>query len=240
MTTEQPIIISVEGNIGSGKSTLVDRLKDIYQNKGDIHFLQEPVDLWNTITDDDGCTILEKYYEDQDKYAFSFQMMAYISRISILKKAIRESGAKVIITERCVYTDANVFAKMLFDDKKIDTIEYKIYQKWFDEFVDDMPISNIIYVKTDPMTAFERVIKRNRQGETIPISYLESCHLYHEKWLNNTDISMLTLDGNVDCDESPEILSQWLTEINSFIATNSVQSIRHKNNLLKVGQQIVY
>ena len=58
MTTEQPIIISVEGNIGSGKSTLVDRLKDIYQNKGDIHFLQEPVDLWNTITDDDGCTIL--------------------------------------------------------------------------------------------------------------------------------------------------------------------------------------
>ena len=240
MTTEQPIIISIEGNIGSGKSTLVDRLKDIYQHTEDIYFLQEPVDMWNLITDDDGCTILEKYYENQDKYAFPFQMMAYISRISILKKAIRESGAKIIITERCVFTDANVFAKMLFDDKKIGTIEYKIYQKWFDEFVEDMPINNIIYVKTDPSTAFERVIKRNRQGETIPISYLESCHLYHEKWLNNTDISMLTLDGNVDLDESPDMLSNWLTEINSFIANNSLKHVKGNNRILKSEQQILY
>lgn len=240
MTTVKPVIISIEGNIGSGKSTLVDRLKDIYQHKGDIHFLQEPVDMWNTITDDNDCTILEKYYEDQDKYAFPFQMMAYISRISILKKAIRESGAKVIITERCVFTDANVFAKMLFDDKKIGTIEYKIYQKWFDEFVEDMPINNIIYVKTDPSTAFERVIKRNRQGETIPISYLESCHRYHENWLNNTNISMLTLNGNVDLDKSPETLSIWLTEINSFIANNSLKSVRLKSTILKTGQQIMY
>ena len=196
--------------------------------------------MWNLITDDDGCTILEKYYENQDKYAFPFQMMAYISRISILKKAIRESGAKIIITERCVFTDANVFAKMLFDDKKIGTIEYKIYQKWFDEFVEDMPINNIIYVKTDPSTAFERVIKRNRQGETIPISYLESCHLYHEKWLNNTDISMLTLDGNVDLDESPDMLSKWLTEINSFIANNSLKHVKGNNRILKSEQQILY
>ena len=42
---KNPIIISIEGNIGSGKSTLVDRLKHLYQSKDDIFFLQEPVDI---------------------------------------------------------------------------------------------------------------------------------------------------------------------------------------------------
>ena len=53
MDMQTPIIISIEGNIGSGKSTLVDNLKQLYHNSNDIHFLQEPVDVWNTITDND-------------------------------------------------------------------------------------------------------------------------------------------------------------------------------------------
>ena len=216
---KNPIIISIEGNIGSGKSTLVDRLKHLYQSKDDIFFLQEPVDTWNTITDENGITILEKYYENQEKYAFPFQMMAYISRISILRQAIKNSNAKVIITERCVFTDSNVFAKMLYDTKKIEPIEYCIYRKWFDEFVEDFPIKNVIYVKTDPSIALERVIKRNRLGETIPIEYLATCHQYHEDWLLGQDnISVLTLDGNTDTDESPAIIMDWLNEINRFIA----------------------
>ena len=216
---KNPIIISVEGNIGSGKSTLVDRLKHLYQDKDDIYFLQEPVDTWNTITDENGVTILEKYYENQEKYAFSFQMMAYISRISILRQAIKNSNAKVIITERCVYTDSNVFAKMLYDTKKIEEIEYCIYKKWFDEFVEDFPIQNVIYVKTEASVALGRVIKRNRQGETIPIEYLKSCHDYHEDWLMcQNNISVLTLDGNTDTDENPAIVVEWLNEINRFIA----------------------
>jgi len=228
---EQPIIISIEGNIGSGKSTLVDHLKKMYQGKNDIFFLDEPVDTWNTITDENGTTILEKYYENQDKYAFPFQMMAYISRISILRQAVKANKAKVIITERCVYTDSNVFAKMLYDTKKIEQIEYCIYRKWFDEFIEDFPIKNVIYVKTNPLTALERVIKRNRQGETIPIEYLTTCHEYHEDWLQQqNNLSVLTLDGNIDTDNDPTIIMDWLIEINKFIAKSMDDKIQNVFN----------
>ena len=234
MDMQTPIIISIEGNIGSGKSTLVDNLKQVYRNSTDIYFLEEPVDMWNTITDNDNKTILENYYEDQDKYAFPFQMMAYISRISILKKAIKTSNAKVIITERCVYTDSNVFAKMLFDTNKIGPIEYKIYKKWFDEFTEDMPINHIIYVKAHPTTAFERVIKRNRQGETIPLQYLQTCHHYHEEWLiSSSDLSILTLDGDIDVVDEPDITLKWLNEIRTFINKSLPQGEFIENEMSK-------
>ena len=94
-------IYSIEGNIGSGKSTLVKMMKE--QTKSDnVIFVQEPVDIWNTIKDDNNETILEKYYKDQEKYAFSFQIMAYISRISILRKTIKKHPNAIIITERSV------------------------------------------------------------------------------------------------------------------------------------------
>ena len=144
-----PSIISIEGNIGSGKSTLVDMLQTHFVDNPRICFLQEPISVWNTIKDTNGATILEKYYADQTKYAFSFQMMAYISRLSLLREALK-GDYDIIVTERSVYTDSMVFAKMLYDDKKIEDIEYMIYKKWFDEFLDDLPEIRLVYVKTDP------------------------------------------------------------------------------------------
>ena len=84
------LIFSIEGNIGSGKSTLVNLLnKNILSiDNKTVVFIQEPVDIWNSIKDKNGTTILEKFYENQEKYAFSFQMMAYISRIHILKETM--------------------------------------------------------------------------------------------------------------------------------------------------------
>ena len=46
-------IIYIEGNIGSGKSTLVSNLKKHYEGRNDILFLQEPVHLWENIKDED-------------------------------------------------------------------------------------------------------------------------------------------------------------------------------------------
>jgi deoxyadenosine/deoxycytidine kinase len=218
---EEQIIISIDGNIGSGKSTLVSILKNIFNNVDNVCFLQEPVDTWNEIRDENNVTILELFYKNPKEFAFSFQMMAYISRLSILRKAINNKKYKYIITERCLFTDANVFAKMLYDDKKISRIEYTIYKQWFNEFTDNLPNHKYIYIKTSPNTSYERVVKRNREGEVIPIDYLEKCHDYHEKWLynNETDSSneILQLDGNIDINENPNILNIWYESIKNFI-----------------------
>lgn len=210
-------LFSIEGNIGSGKSSLVkilkNKLKDIKNTK--VIYLPEPVEVWESITDKDGKNAIEKYYENPEKYAFSFQMMAYISRIHQLRETLKDNTNVIIICERSVFTDKEIFAKMLYDDKKIDDIEYKIYCKWFYEFVKDIPVAGLIYVKTDPEICHNRVIKRKRKGEIIPLSYLQNCHKYHEDWLNNENLPILSLNGNGDFIE--KLPDNWLQSINIFV-----------------------
>jgi thymidylate kinase len=158
-----------------------------------VVYLQEPVDIWNTIKDSSGKTILEKYYSDQYRYAFSFQMMAYITRLSQIKKAIKNNT--IIITERCLYTDHEIFAKMLYSEDKIEEIEYLIYMKWFTEFM-DFDISGYIYLETSPENCSKRVFLRNRVGEeSIPLEYLKKCHSYHSSWMS--ECNRIIIDGNL-------------------------------------------
>ena len=142
-------------------------------------------------------------------------MMAYISRISLLREALKKNY-KLIITERCIFTDSNVFAKMLYDEGKIEEIEYKIYNQWFNEFIKDIPKISLVYVKTCPEICYGRVLIRNRIGETIPIEYLKQCHEYHENWIdNNTDcLNILTLDGNKEM--SNEVKKENIKKINEY------------------------
>ena len=60
-------IISVDGNIGSGKSTLVNHLREKYKDSEMVCFLDEPVDDWKKIVDEDGVDILSKFYGDTKK-----------------------------------------------------------------------------------------------------------------------------------------------------------------------------
>ena len=216
-------IISIDGNIGSGKSTLLEKIKEYYINDVNIIFLKEPVDEWKTIIDEEGITILEKFYDDQKKYSFSFQMMAYISRLVILKESIKNNPNSIFITERSLYTDKFVFAKMLFDSGNIELINYNIYLRWFETFASDFPIDKIIYVDTHPEICHERIIKRSRQGESnIPLEYLKNCDKYHIDMLDKSLSGcickkQLSLDGNIDIYKNTEKLDEWIVKINKFI-----------------------
>ena len=99
-------IFSIEGNIGSGKSTLVKILTRTFKKLVNVPivYLPEPVSVWESITDKNGKNIIEKYYENQEKYAFSFQMMAYITRIHQLKEILKKESNTIIICERSVFT----------------------------------------------------------------------------------------------------------------------------------------
>jgi len=213
-----PRIFSIEGNIGSGKSTLIKELEKYYNEKNKnglkICFIQEPVNIWNTITDANGKKIIEHFYTNPDKYAFSFQMMAYISRLTLIKEALNKSY-EIIFTERCIFTDKNVFAKMLYDNKFINEIEYKIYNLWFYSFFNDMPKIEYIYLRTDPAIAYSRVQKRNREGECITLQYLQSCHDYHEHWLNNIQNKYI-IDYNNNEATQTETIADTIKLINSY------------------------
>lgn len=218
--TQSPRIVSIDGNIGSGKSTLLSNLKEHYKNNTNVIFLKEPVDEWESIKDSNGVSMLQKFYHDQKTYAFPFQMMAYISRLAILKEAILKHPTATIITERSLFTDKHVFAQMLYDDGNIEDVNYQIYMKWFNTFAEEYPIYGVIYVIADPKTCLSRIEKRSRNGEiNIPIEYLENCQLYHNVMTNEIQIKkpILHLNGNIDIYDNPEIMKMWIQDVDKYI-----------------------
>jgi len=209
------ILISIQGNIGSGKSSLLKKIENYkFKFAKKICFLQEPVDEWEALRDENNLTLLQLYYKDQQTYSFAFQIMAFMTRLKQLKEALSKNY-DIIITERSLSADHNIFTKMLLDENIIKQIEYKIYLKWVEEFKFNMPNEYIIYLKTDPETAHERIIQRNRLGENIDINYINKCHNYHESWLNNIK-NICILDGNLN-NNNPNNFEKWMIEINEFL-----------------------
>lgn len=215
------LLIGLDGNIGAGKSTLLENIKLKYKNDSEVIILDEPINIWNTICDEQGNTILSNFYTDPKKFAFSFQIMALHSRYSILKKAMSENKNKIIISERTLFTDKYVFAQMLYKQGNISHIDFNIYLQCFDELSKDYPVDHIIYVKANPQLCKERIQKRARVGEeTIPLEYLEDCHSYHEDYLSGRQ--KIIFDGNNDIYTNSNILEEWLSTIDEIINNHKI------------------
>jgi deoxyadenosine/deoxycytidine kinase len=246
LTATSCLIASIDGNIGSGKTTGKAKLREYIMSlkkkkteDDSIIFVDEPTCEWEQIKDYNGVPILTNLYKDVKRFAFRFQMMAYITRLKKIRQALRTPKVKLIITERCLLTDAHVFAKMLYDDGKIEQDEYDIYTRWFDEFAKEVEPSCIIYFKASTEVCMKRIQKRNRPGENISFDYLEECNKYHDEWLNsipsNTTIPTLILNADVDAN-AYEYSSDIYHFINSLRASKIV-GVMHRLKTYIDGSQ---
>ena len=192
--------ISIEGNIGAGKSTLLGKMND-YINEYDINkdqhivFLQEPVDIWESIKDEDGKNMLELFYENPSKYAFLFQTMVFATQTKLIHETIEQNPAcTIIISERSLDAGHHLFTKMLVADGLMSQLEYKIYQHLIATEQNKYHFSNgnyiikqsnmVLFLDITPEVCIERIHKRSRIGEeTIHLDYLKKCDLFYRKWL---------------------------------------------------------
>ena len=212
------MIVSVQGNIGCGKSTLVNKMRNqVGVSDQSWKFVEEPVKEWEKFQDSAGNSILSLFYEKPKEHAFAFQMMAYISRLEALKKQLW-SLPQVLVSERSLEADKEVFESMLHASGDISQIEHAIYNKWFEHFAADCLSDKVVYLKCSPATAYKRIRKRNRTGENISLQYLEKCHRAHERWLNSVDKDkILIIDANEDLDADPKLHDRWIQQICDFI-----------------------
>jgi len=209
------IIISLDGNIGAGKSTL---LAEIRKSIPELHVVDEPVGQWTALKNDTGKNLLELFYEDKRRWAYTFQNCAILTRLKNIKEAVEQldangKGRQVILTERSVLTDKYVFAQMLRDGGDIDSLEWELYDSWFSIFSKQHQVNGIVYLSTSSTTSKERIHIRNRQGEDrIQLDYLDALDLQHKKWIESTDIPVLTLST-----EPGASLENNLQQIRDFI-----------------------
>ena len=146
--------------------------------------------------------------------------MALVSRLIAIRDAIAKNPGKIIISERSLYTDKLVFAKMLFESGIIEDVNYQIYLSCFDAFISQCPVDALIYIRTDAKICRERITKRLREGEQgIPIDYLENCEVYHDDMAKEMDRPTLVLNGNIDLKDKPNLFEEWSQQIRAFIAT---------------------
>jgi deoxyadenosine/deoxycytidine kinase len=211
------IIVSVEGNIGVGKSTFTKLLKD---NIESTEIVSEPVDMWLNVKNSDNKNILQTFYDDIPRWAYTFQNIAYVTRMMKIERTIRDSQQKHIFLDRSLDTDRYVFERMLWQQGKLEDIEHNAYQLWCDfyyEFVRKDIGKKIIYLRCDPETSYERIKLRGREEEkNITLEYLKELHEAHENWLMNIE-NVLILDCNIDFENNIEYKNVLMDKVRKFI-----------------------
>jgi deoxyadenosine/deoxycytidine kinase len=189
--SNMPLIVSLDANVGAGKSTL---LAAIQAALPDVEVVLEPVGVWTSLKNAEGKSLLELFYEDKRRWAYTFQNCAILTRLRTIKDAIASTKKRIILTERSVLTDRHVFAEMLRASGDIDDLEWQLYMNWFDTFAADLPIRGVVYLTTGVGTSAERIVKRGRHGEEhIPLDYLSALDGQHKKWLAETDLPVLRI-----------------------------------------------
>ena len=224
------ILISVEGNVGAGKSTLIELLKDRHK---DWNFIAEPVDMWSSIKNERGESLLEVYYRDRKRWSYSFQSCALLSRFQNIQNAMTALSPRggggggfrpVFVTERCVDTDYFVFAQMLRDQGMMDKIEFDLYDRLYRHLRTSMkaPLTAIIHVDTSPAECLARIKTRNRAGESnISLDYLTDIEKYQLKWIRSLgDMDVISTGG--------EGSGPALSDIESFVNRQLVSEEQRK------------
>lgn len=210
MTSSTPVIISVDGNVGAGKSTFLEAIKESFP---DVEIVLEPVGEWMRLKNAEGKSLLELFYEDKRRWAYTFQNCAILTRLKIIRETAASTKKRIILTERSVLTDRFVFAEMLRESGDIDAMEWKLYMNWFNSFAGELPVSGIVYLTTGVGTAAERIVKRGRHGEDhIPLDYLLALDRQHQKWLAGASQPVLRLST-----EMGSSLSDNIAQLRSFI-----------------------
>ena len=230
MSKDNKIIISIEGNIGVGKSTFINILKNKWISEGGCEVISEPVDLWKNIINTDGKNILQTFYEDIPRWAYSFQNIACITRMMKMEDIIKNSSSKYIFLDRSLGTDKNVFEAMLYDQGQINKLEHSMYNFWCDfyhQYVRPQNNQIYIYLKASPETCASRIKKRGRiEEKTIELEYLKGLNNYHDKWLlNECNVVIIDCEEEFELDENKHMymINQIKSKLNLIANKNKIE-----------------
>ena len=206
-------IYTIEGNIGAGKTTI---LKIIGKNFDDVTFVEEPVSQWQNLG---GENLLEKFYQDPERWGFTFEFYSMLSKIKCLMKAA-DSEKNIIIIERSILSN-KIFIDISKEMNKLNDLEYGMLINTYNFYRQNVyPILNgIIYLNTPVDLCVQRIIKRNRGGESnVDKNYLLMLKEKFDELSNYSTIPTLVIDGNFDLERDSNKVGR---DIHSFMSPNS-------------------
>ncbi|KAG6458199.1 hypothetical protein O3G_MSEX010732 [Manduca sexta] len=190
----RPFRVSIEGNIGSGKSTCI-KFFEKYQN---VETHTEPLNEWRDVS---GHNLLGLMYSDMNKWMFPFQHYVHLSRLKIQTSPPSNPNITVKMFERSVQNSRFCFVENAKRQNFLEDPEYQTLLAWYDytEKCLDISLDLIVYLRTSPQVVFDRMLKRGRAEESeVPLDYLQQVHESYEMWFNSQDVGceVLTIDAD--------------------------------------------
>lgn len=161
------MIISIDGNIGAGKSDLIEYIRRVVPDDASVDFFPEPVDEWHEL--------FVKYMQNKKQYAlpFTLEVIRQFGRIP-------RSRATHQIVERSPLATAHVFNKILTNDDVLVSGDDALINAYITEYgwVPDV----ILFLDVDSSTCTDRVESRAREGEeAIGYEHLRAVEFYYDK-----------------------------------------------------------
>ncbi len=168
-------LILVAGNIGSGKTSLTERLgerlgwRTAYESVADNPYLPD-------------------FYADM--HAWSFHLQVYFLGHRAQQHIEMANDPRSAIIDRSIYEDAFIFARALHHMGNLNERDYLSYRQLFDLVVQTLPVpSLLIYLKAPVSTLVERIHRRGRAIEsTISADYLALLDSFYDDWLRIFDL----------------------------------------------------
>ncbi len=168
--------IAIAGNMGTGKSTLVDFLAKTY---GVMPFY-EP---------NDENPYLGDFYKDMKRWAFQSQLYFLSNKFRLHQKLDRQPG--VVALDRTIFEDAEIFATALHQMRKISKRDWATYQGMYAAILDAIkPPDLMIYLRCSMRTLRKRIRLRGRAMEQdVPRAYLKRLERLYEEWIASYEMS---------------------------------------------------
>lgn len=182
--------ITIEGNIGAGKTTLANLLAKHYNARIVLEeFADNP--------------FLPKFYEDPAQYAFPLELFFMAERFKQLKELIQQKDLfqQVTISDY-LFTKCLLFAKVNLPDD-----EYRLYQRLFDIIHQQLVQPDILIYLQAPIEKLQQNIKKRARSyeQKIPDAYLQNIQETYSNYIRQHPVKTLVVDvSNADFVHNPE------------------------------------
>ncbi len=167
--------IAIAGNIGVGKSTLVEML---CERMGWEPFFEGVVDN----------PYLADFYADMKAWAFHSQLYFLARRLRDLRRLM--DFPRTVVQDRSVYEDAEIFAKNLYRQGFIAEREWQTYHELYQASIELLPPPDlVVYLNASVPTLLARIAQRGREYEKrIAPEYLHQLNILYDEWIADFEL----------------------------------------------------
>lgn len=185
---------------------------------------REPVENWMNIK---GFDLLKVLYTESNRWTFTFEMMALLSRIRNHTNAI--NNRVINVYERSILSCFHVFIQHDLEQKYLNNAEYRILHDHFEYGLNktiDLSKTMILYLDLSPQECFQRIIKRSRVSEsTIDYSRLEQLKVHYDRFISNFQSCPVHI---VDASQTLEQTYRQIDSLlNQMLKQNQIHLLQH-------------